>query len=257
MRQLTAFVKKEWMEVVRNGKLILLVIVFALFGVMNPAIAKLTPWLMENFSESLEKSGIIIGEMTVDAMTSWTQYYKNVPMAIIVFMLMFSGIMVIEYQRGTLINMITKGMARWKIIVAKTLILSLLWTVNYWMCYGITYAYNAYFWDNGIAEHVVFSAFCVYLLGLWLLSLMMFMSILFDSAAGVTVGTGAVFFVSYMLSMVPDLQKYLPTKLMEASVLLSGAAVAKDFYLALGVAGVLSVVQLAGAIVLFNRKKLY
>lgn len=257
MRQLAAFVKKEWMEVIRNGKLTILVIVFSLFGVMNPAFAKLTPWLMENFSESLEETGIIIGEITVDAMTSWTQYYKNIPMAIIVFVLMFSGIMVAEYQRGTLINVITKGMTRWKIIVAKTLILSLLWSLNYWICYGITYAYNAYFWDNSIAEYIAFGAFCVYLFGLWLLSLMMLMSILFDSAAGVTVGIGAVFFVSYMLSMVPDLQKYLPTKLMEASGLLSGAGAAKDFYWALGVVGVLSVVQLVGAIALFNRKKLY
>ncbi|MBQ9984127.1 MAG: ABC transporter permease [Lachnospiraceae bacterium] len=256
MRQLVAFVKKEWMEVIRNGKFTILIIVFILFGVMNPAIAKLTPWLMENFSESLEESGIIIGEVTVDAMTSWTQYYKNVPMAMIVFLLMFSGILVVEYQRGTLINVITKGMARWKIIVGKSFILTLLWSVNYWMCYGITYAYNAYFWDNSIAEHVAVSAFCVYLLGIWLLSLMMLMSVLFDSAAGVTVGTGAVFFVSYMLSMVPDLQKYLPTKLMESSGLLSRVGEVEDFYWALGIVVVLIVIQLVGAILLFNRKRL-
>jgi len=256
MRQLVAFVKKEWMEVVRNGKLTILAVVFLLFGVMNPAIAKLTPWLMENFSESLKESGIIVGEITVDAMTSWTQYYKNIPMALIVFLLIFSGILVTEYQKGTLINVVTKGMARWKILMAKTLMLICLWTLNYWMCYGITYAYNEYFWDNSIAKHVLFGAVCVYLLGVWLLCLMMLMSVIFDSAAGVTVGTGAVFFVCYMLSMIPDIQKYLPTKLMEASGLLSGTGAVKDFYWALGIVGVLSVVQLAGAIVLLNRKKL-
>lgn len=256
MRQLATFVKKEWMEVSRNGKLTILVIVFVLFGVMNPAIAKLTPWLMENFSESLEESGIIIGEMTVDAMTSWVQYYKNVPMAVMVFLLMFSGILVSEYQKGTLVNVITKGMARWKIIMAKTFILILLWSVNYWMCYGITYAYNAYFWDNSIADHVAFGAFCVYLLGVWLLSIMMVMSVLFDSVAGVTVGTGVVFFISYMLSMIPNLQKYLPTKLMEASGLLSGVGEVGDFYWALSIVGALTVVQLLGAIILFNRKRL-
>lgn len=40
-----AFMKKEWMENVRTGRIWILLILFGLFGVMNPAIAKLTPWI--------------------------------------------------------------------------------------------------------------------------------------------------------------------------------------------------------------------
>ena len=47
MTQLMAFIKKEWMELLRTGKFIIIVILFMIFGVMNPAIAKLTPWLMK------------------------------------------------------------------------------------------------------------------------------------------------------------------------------------------------------------------
>ncbi len=43
MRQLFAFGKKEWMELVRSGKFLVLLILFCLFGIMNPAVAKLTP----------------------------------------------------------------------------------------------------------------------------------------------------------------------------------------------------------------------
>lgn len=35
--------KKEWMEQVRSGRLLILVIIFILLGIMNPAVAKLTP----------------------------------------------------------------------------------------------------------------------------------------------------------------------------------------------------------------------
>ena len=49
-----AFMKKEWMEWSRTGRLLVLVLVFAVLGILNPALARLTPWMMEILSESLE-----------------------------------------------------------------------------------------------------------------------------------------------------------------------------------------------------------
>ncbi|MCF2553833.1 ABC transporter permease [Faecalicatena contorta] len=254
MIQLMAFVKKEWTEVLRTGKFVMIAALFILFGVMNPAIAKLTPWMMEAFSESLKGSGLTVTEAKVDALTSWMQFYKNVPVALIVFLLMFSGILAVEYQKGTLINMITKGLSRWKIVLSKSVVLLFLWSLGYWMCYGITYVYNAYFWDNSIAKDVGFAAFCVYMLGVWLIALMMLMSTLFSAGSAVAVGTGGVFFVLYLFSMLPDLKEYLPSYLMSASGLLSGAGEAGDYTTALLVAAVLAVIQLVVAILVFNRK---
>ncbi|MGN0155378.1 MAG: ABC transporter permease subunit [Lachnospiraceae bacterium] len=254
MTQLIAFTKKECMEVLRTGKFLILTILFILFGIMNPAIAKLTPWMMEEFSESLEGSGLTVTEVTVDALTSWVQFFKNVPMALIVFLLMFSGILTVEYQKGTLINMITKGLSRWKIVVAKTLVLFLFWSFGYWLCYGITYVYNAYFWDNSVAKDVGFASFCVYMIGIWLISLMMLMSTLVSAGSAVAVGTGGVFFVLYLLSMLPDIKEYLPTCLMGASGLLSGAGETGDYTWALIIAAGLTVVQLIIAVMAFNRK---
>ena len=251
-----AFTRKEWIEVLRTGKFFIVTVLFILFGVMNPAIAKLTPWMMEALSESLEDSGLTLTDATVDALTSWVQFYKNVPMALIVFILMFSGILAAEYQKGTLINMITKGLSRWKIVVSKSFVLLLLWSFGYWMCYGITYAYNEYFWDNSIAEDVGFAAFCVYMMGVWLIALMMLMSTLFSAGSAVAVGTGGVFFVMYLSGMLPDLKKFLPTCLLEASGLLSGAGEAGDYSTALVVAAVLTVVQLVLAVLILNRKHL-
>ena len=254
MIQLMAFVKKEWTEVLRTGKFVMIAVLFILFGVMNPAIAKLTPWMMEAFSESLKGSGLTVTEAKVDALTSWMQFYKNVPVALIVFLLMFSGILAVEYQKGTLINMITKGLSRWKIVLSKSVVLLFLWSLGYWMCYGITYVYNAYFWDNSIAKDVGFAAFCVYMLGVWLIALMMLMSTLFSAGSAVAVGTGGVFFVLYLFSMLPDLKEYLPSYLMAASGLLSGAGEAGDYMTALLVAAGLTVIQFVVAILVFNRK---
>lgn len=62
MRVLTAFIQKEVVELYRTGKLALLLILFILFGIMNPAMAKLTPWIMEMSAESLAESGMVLGE---------------------------------------------------------------------------------------------------------------------------------------------------------------------------------------------------
>ena len=113
MRQLKAFIKKELLEQLRGGRAVILGILFCLFGIMNPATAKMLPWLLAIMSEQLAESGMHITEIEVDAMTSWTQFFKNMPMLLIVFIVMFSGIMTAEYQKGTLINVITKGLKRW------------------------------------------------------------------------------------------------------------------------------------------------
>ena len=157
MRTLFAFIKKEWMEQVRSGKFLILLIVFGLFGIMNPAIAKLTPWLMEMFSDAVAESGMILGEVQVDAMTSWVQFFKNIPMGLIVFVLLQGGIFTKEYQSGTLILALTKGLKRRTVVLAKMIVLNVLWSLCYWLSFGITYIYTAYFWDNSIAKNLGFS----------------------------------------------------------------------------------------------------
>ena len=109
---MTAFIKKECMELTRTGKLLILSIIFIFFGILNPAMAKLTPWLYEMLQDQFADQGLNVGEVTVTAMTSWTQFYKNAPMILIVMVLLMSSILTGEYQKGTLIQVVTKGLSR-------------------------------------------------------------------------------------------------------------------------------------------------
>ena len=131
MRSWYAFARKEMQESVRSGKLVLFFLLFLLFGIMNPAMTKMTPWLMETLAGSLEESGMMITTMEVTAMSSWMQYYKNIPVAIILFLLLFGGSQAAEYQKGTLIPILTKGLDRWKVVLAKAAVILLLWTAGY------------------------------------------------------------------------------------------------------------------------------
>ena len=157
MRAFLSFFKKEWLEQLRTGKLVMLGAVFVLFGIMNPAIAKLTPWLLETLSDSLAQSGMTVTAYEVTAFDSWTQFFKNIPMALIVFVLAECGIFAKEYSGKTLVLCLTKGLSRRKVVLAKTATLTVLWSTLYFMCFGITWFYSAYFWDNSVLHALGFS----------------------------------------------------------------------------------------------------
>ncbi len=236
MNTFIAFTKKEWLETIRSGKLVILTVLFLLFGVMNPAIAKLTPWMMELMSESLSGTGLIVTQIQVDALVSWTQFFKNIPIALIAFILIYSGIFTREYQSGTLVLVLTKGLSRSKAVLAKTALMLAVWSFCYWLCFGVTYGYNMYFWDNGIARSLLAAVGCWWLFGIWIISLTVFFSTVF------------------VLGIFPLVKEYTPTNLLNASILLTGATEPAAYGKAVVLTVVLSAGAIGGGIALMNRR---
>jgi ABC-2 type transport system permease protein len=224
MRTFYAFLKKERMEQLRTGRLLILIIVFVLFGIMNPAIAKLTPWMLKTLSGSLAETGITITDFEVSALTSWTQFYKNLPVALIIFVLITSGSFTAEYQKGTLVLVLTKGLQRIKVLAAKALTMILIWTTCYFLCYFVTFGYTAFFWDNGAVVHLAFSAGLYWLFGVWVISVMIVCSAAASSNTGVLLGTGGAVLAIYLLGLLPGFGPVLPLRLTAGMSLLTSAA---------------------------------
>lgn len=256
MRAFVAFFKKELLEYTRSGKLLILLILFTVFGIMNPAIAKLTPMIMELLSEEMGEIGMTVTEMRVDALTSWAQFFKNISTALIAFVLICGGAFVKEYSSGTLILMLTKGLSRYKVVLAKGLTMLSLWTVGYWLCFVITYGYTAYYWDNGIAVHLIPAVVFWWLFGVFAVALTVLFSVLTSSYSGVMLGTGAVVLVSYVLEFLPKAAKYTPTHLMSSGGLLTEAVKIEDFVPSVIIAVTLSALCFVAAVIAFNKKRL-
>lgn len=254
MRTLIAFTKKECMEQIRSGKIVILGILFLLLGIMNPAIAKLTPWMLEMMADSMAESGLSVSSVVIDANTSWTQFFKNVPMGLIAFVLLQSNIFTKEYQSGTLIPTVTKGLARYKVVISKTLVVCVLWSACYWLCFLITYVYNDFYWDNGIMNNLLFSVVCWWIFGLWTVFVMVLFSTIVKSNVTVLVGTGISVFGLYLIGMIPKITKYLPTMLMNTTALTTGSENVSNYTVALMVSLVSAVVSMIASIVLFNKK---
>ena len=72
MRNYLAFLKKEIYEYTKTYKLLIMLMVFAVFGITNPLVAKLLPEILG----SLKTEGIIMTLPEATAYDAWTQFCK-------------------------------------------------------------------------------------------------------------------------------------------------------------------------------------
>ncbi len=210
MKQFLAFSKKELLGHWRTGRVIIFLSLATIFGIMSPLIAKLTPSLVQMMAENLAEVGMEVGEIKVDAFTSWAQFYKNLPVFLLLFVLLFSNTLTIEYQMGTLVNLVTKGLSRWKVYMAKWGIGTIFWTIGYWGCYLITYSYTSYYWNNEIVSQLGQKGFYYYLWGIWVYSLLLFFSAWIVSGYMVLLLGGLSVTALYLLSLFSDTARYTP-----------------------------------------------
>ena len=256
MRSFLAIVKKECTEAIRSGRLLILTALFFVFGVMNPAIAKLTPWLLEIMADSLAESGMTVTAVTVSAIDSWVQFFKNIPMALIAFVLLEAATFTKEYASGTLLLSLTKGLSRFKVVLSKSVMLIGTWSVGYLLCLATTYFYNAYFWDNAVAKNLALSLLCPWIFGVFAISLIVFLSTVCGTGTGVLLGTGGVIFASYLLGIIPKVNKYLPTLLMDGNSLIYGTKEPQEYLASILITVFISISLFAASVPLFNKKQL-
>ena len=234
MKILLAFLKKEYLETARTGKLVILVLLFVLFGVMNPAIAKLTPWIMEMFSDSLAESGLTVTNVRVDAFASWTQFFKNIPIALIAFVLIFSDSFTKEYKSGTLLLALTKGLSRYHVVLGKT----------------------AYFWDNSIVNHLFFAAAMWWLFSVWVIGLIVLFSSLLQNNTNVTLCIGGTVLLAYLLRIIPQGKAFSPAMLMNSNSILTGVEETDAYIKAILMTASMCVICVLASIPLLNKRQL-
>lgn len=207
MRSYIAFLKKEGIEVVRTHKLMLIVIVFVLIGMLNPITAKFTPQIIKEFMPE----GMVIAINEPTAVDSWMQFFSNVPqMGLIVLVILFSGIMSNEFAKGTLINMLTKGLSRRVVIYSKFSISLIIWTISYVLCFLVTFIYTDYFWDTSNINNLFLAIFLLWLFGTLLLSTIILGGVIFKSNYACLLFTGTIVALMFLINIVPAVSEYNP-----------------------------------------------
>lgn len=254
MNQWVGFLKKEWVESVKTYKLLLVVVIFSILGILNPFTAKITPFIMESFMPE----GVALDLPEITALDSWMQFYKNMPqMGLIVFLLLFSTMMSKEFEKGTLVILLTKGLRRSTVITTKFFMALCYWTLAITLAFSITYAYTAFYWNQSQLQHVLFAASCLYVFGILLLAVTLWGNTVFASSYGGILVTLIGVISLFIIAIFPKSSSWNPLELMTAGpLLLTGELIPSDLWIPYTLALVMALMFILFTILHFRRKLL-
>ena len=245
--------RKEILEQWRSYRLLIVVAVFATFGLLSPLIARLTPEIIALIPEGEQLAGLIPPPSAADAVM---QYVKNISQfGVILALLMTMGAVAQEKDKGSAALMLVKPMPRAAFLTAKFVALALTFAVGI-----ITAAAGCYYYTALLFEPLDIPAWLA-LNGLTLLFLLVYVALtLFAStmSRSQTVAGGLAFVLLIALGIIgalPGVGEYLPGQLLTwGAGLLAGSDAGS--WPALWVSAGIIVAALVGAWLIFERQEL-
>jgi ABC-2 type transport system permease protein len=254
MRGFLAFSKKEFLEQLRTSKCLILLAVFFLFGMTSPLLAKLMPEIMSG----MELQGVKITIPDPTVLDAYGQFFKNcTQMGLLALLLVFGSTLSNELLRGTLINILAKGLPRHTIILSKFLTAVVLWTISFCLSAAVNYGYTLYLFEDTGVQHLLFSLFCLWLFGCFILALILLSSAIAVGSLGGLIITAFGIVIMFILNIFPGTTKYNPITLASDNLaILSGDKSVGALMVTVGVTCGLLIASLLAAIVIFQRKRL-
>ena len=153
--------------------------------------------------------------------------------------------------------MVTKGLSRKAVILAKYTVAAALMTISYWIGYAATYGYTALLWNDTSLSNIALAAFSLWIVGFLYLSILMIGCVIFKQTFTSILFTGGIVALISLLGMVEPIAKINPFILTSKNVdLISGEAVPAEFMIPAFISVILSLLGLLIAIRLFNKKQL-
>jgi len=257
MRTFIVFTKKELIESLRTYRFAIILAVFAIIGIMNPMLALMLPTILGSIDLG---GGLTLELPDPTAMDSWTQFFSNVSqLGVWALIIIFCGIMANEFSRGTLVNLLAKGLSRSVVIFSKFTAAALIWTLAYLLCLGITTAYTAHFWELALPlQEAIFAFLGPWLFGLLLIALLLFGGTLFGSFYGsLALTIGAMILSALLNSLLPNFRLYNPMALSSATAtLLEGAQSPADFIPVFIISVVAMKALILLSVLVFKRKRI-
>lgn len=254
MRGFLAFTKKEFLEQLRTYRWLIVLAVFFLFGMMSPLLAKLTPDILS----SMDMGGIKLELPKPTLMDAYAQYFKNMTqMGILVVLLVFGGLLSNELVKGTLVNILSKGLSRAAVLLSKYTAAVILWSLGFLLSAAVNYAYTVYLFKDGSAPNLMFSLFCLWLFGCFIIALILLSSVAAPGSFGGLILSAAVLAILLVIGIFPKTEKYNPVTLVSKNTaLLNGTGKPDDLYLTAAITAVLIVLCMMAAALLFKKKRI-
>ncbi len=249
-----AFTKKEFIEQLRTCKALILGLVCLFIGLSSPIMAKLLPQLLE----TMPMDGLIIILPPSTYMDAYSQFYKNMTqMGVVVILLVFGSLLTRELEVGTLIPLLSKGLSRFSVIMAKFTASLGLWTVCYGGAVLVNYGYTLFLFGNHSTKGLFFSSFALWLYGVFVLGVILLCNTAGQGHYIPLLLSSLVLIVLFALNSLPGSRIWNPTALASESLpLFQGTAVSGDLLSPIGITLAAILLCLFTSHEIFKRKAL-
>ena len=254
MKNYMTFMKKEFFEGTKNYKLLVLAAVFMLLGIMNPLFAKFTPEILA----MAMPEGMPFELPTPTAFDSWLQFFGNMTqIGMLIIVIVFGGIVSSEISRGTLVNLLTKGLSRTAVIMAKYTYIAVIWTFCTAVSFLLTRAYTAYFFPGEVVPNLFASVLMLWLFGVFLMALVLLASTIARKTSVGLLYTGGVIVVAAILNIFNAIRPYNPMSLAADNMaIIQGTKEISELYPAVIICILMTMLLVATSVTLFRKKQI-
>lgn len=254
MRIFLSLLKKEAIEGARTKKIISTFILFLFIGLISPLTAKLTPMILQ----SIATGNIDINVAPPSEIDSWTQFFKNISqIGMFGLSIILSTQMANEFQKGTLINLLSKGLPRYQVVLSKIFYNFILWFIAYFCSFILTYFYTKYFFGISFPiRNILMAALLPFIFGLFLISLEILAGVISGNVIGTLILTTVGIVIQLILSIRDEIVKYMPIALIGKPVNLIKGIGYDDYYVPIITGSILLILCIVISIAIINKKQI-
>lgn len=207
MSNLVTFIKKEIIESLKTFKFLIIAFVFIFFGLASPLMAKYMPQIIGTFDSNL--AGVIPEPRIIDA---YGQFFKNISqIAFIVMIIIFSGIVAQEKNKGTLVMILSKNIKRSTVILSKFIASSGLYTISYFVAVILCWIYSSLLFPGEKSSNMILSMGSMWLFGLLMISISILFSTLLKNSSMAAMGSFIAWIAITLIGSIPQIREYSPT----------------------------------------------
>ena len=254
MRIFLSLLKKEAIEGARTKKTTSTLILFLFIGLISPLTAKLTPLILQ----SIATGNIDINVAPPSEIDSWTQFFKNISqIGMFGLAIILSTQMANEFQKGTLINLLSKGLPRYQVVLSKIFYNFILWFIAYFCSFILTYFYTKYFFGISFPiRNILMAALLPFIFGLFLISLEILAGVISGNVIGTLILTTAGIVIQLILSIRDEIVKYMPIALIGKPVNLIKGIGYDDYYVPIITGIILLILCIVISIAVISKKQI-
>ncbi|CAC9932728.1 hypothetical protein PEPCOX59622_01188 [Aedoeadaptatus coxii] len=254
MRIFLSLLKKEAIEGARTKKIISTFILFLFIGLISPLTAKLTPMILQ----SIATGNIDINVAPPSEIDSWTQFFKNISqIGMFGLAIILSTQMANEFQKGTLINLLSKGLPRYQVVLSKIFYNFILWFLAYFCSFILTYFYTKYFFGISFPiRNILMAALLPFIFGLFLISLEILAGVISGNVIGTLILTTGGIVIQLIVSIRDEIVKYMPIALIGKPVNLIKGIGYDDYYVPIITGSILLILCIVISIAVINKKQI-